>query len=350
MTVNRFHGLLIESAQGRSRIDQEALWRALHAVHPEITVTTSARSKLRELIDALVHHGLAELPRGRDGWDNSSAPPLPQWLRLCSRPRQREKRDLRKVPWAPELRFLAGARIDLDSDALLQLQGFFAKGGRNLPVVPIKERSLHIFGDEKRLDSLYSSSAVFGTGRLTLEQLRCTVVPEPLGWKRGPMAEGAIVVLENAATWHSFCRWNELIRQFSAVVYGGGNRFTESVTSLHEIAREVGGIHEVVYFGDLDSAGLSIPQRASRRAVESGLPPVQPYRLGYQWLLQSGGAVDDPDAVPDRQLCDWLGDLAEAAWSVVSVRKRIPQERIGWEFLQHQSAATEISREKAQSA
>src|SRR5262249_15441977 len=148
--------------------------------------------------------------------------------------------------------------------------------------------------------------------------------------------DGPIIVIENVATWHSYCRWNELIRHFSAVVYGGGNRFVESVTFLTDIIAEVGGVRDVVYFGDLDPPGLSIPQRATQRALKFGLPEVKPHGLSYQWLLQSDGAVDDPDAFPDRESCKWLADLSEAAWLILSSRRRIPQERIGWEFLMRQ--------------
>src|SRR5438309_51326 len=83
-----------------------------------------------------------------------------------------------------------------------------------------KVRSLEIFGDEKRLDQLMRGSALFGNGRLTPETLRCIIVSEPLPWTRGPNPDGPILVIENAATWHSYCRWNAERKHFSAVVYG----------------------------------------------------------------------------------------------------------------------------------
>ena len=62
---------------------------------------------------------------------------------------------------------------------LLKLQEFFAHGGRAKEFIPIKERSLEIFGDEKRLDAL-RTTILFSEGRLTLEQLCCFAVAEPL--------------------------------------------------------------------------------------------------------------------------------------------------------------------------
>src|SRR5262249_226893 len=154
-------------------------------------------------------------------------------------------------------------RMFVPFEDLLRIQQFFARGGRELPLVPIKERSLDIFGDEKRLDQLARGSALFGEGRLTAESLRCFVVPEPLPWTAGPDRTKPLLVIENAATWHSYCRWNSDRKLFSAVVYGCGNRFVDGAPSLKEIFAALGGPRRVLYFGDLDPQGLLIPQEAS---------------------------------------------------------------------------------------
>ena len=65
---------------------------------------------------------------------------------------------------------------------------------------PIKERSLEIFGDEKRLDALQSTS-LFRRRRLDLvKDLKCETIGEPLAWKRGPSKATSkpIIVIENA--------------------------------------------------------------------------------------------------------------------------------------------------------
>src|SRR5260370_9171997 len=68
-------------------------------------------------------------------------------------------------------------------------------------VVPSRERSLEIFGDEKALDRLIGT-ALFAPGRLSLELLRCRrVVPrlhcEPVGKGR------VLLVVENSDTFNS---------------------------------------------------------------------------------------------------------------------------------------------------
>jgi hypothetical protein len=292
-------------------------------------------------------------------------------------------RQVRDYPWQPELAFLPTARLGLSFDELRRLNDFLARGGRRRPLVPLYERSLDLFGDEKRLDQLYRGSALFAEGRLSLDLLRCFAVSEPLGWKRGAAKDGPVIVIENLATWDTYGRWNEQTPQFSAVVYGGGYRFVESVSSLVELFRELGGVRRVCYFGDLDADGLEIPQRADRKASRLGLPAIEPHRDSYRWLLEFAegvleperrvdareplsqdpvprGPVQRPDLPPvvaapssalrddgasvcpdtaaavsvDRSLCTWLGELADAAWAVLARGGRLAQENIGWEFLE----------------
>lgn len=248
-----------------------------------------------------------------------------------------EARLIREFAWSGELAFVREARLSLPFDDLRRLHEFFASGGSARRLVPIKERSLQIFGDEKRLD-LIEATTLFREDRLTLEKLRCFIVAEPLGWRRGPSSasEGPLLVLENAATWDSFCRWNERTRRFSAVVYGGGNRFADSVGFLAEIYREVGGVRPVKYFGDVDIAGLRIPQRASGRAQRAGLPEIGAHLPCYRWLLREAGAKSVPagtDEVARRDECDWLGDCAEGAWVVLARGHRLAQEHLNAEVL-----------------
>ncbi len=252
---------------------------------------------------------------------------------------------LNGIEWVSELTFLASARVGVPAEDLLKLQAFFEHGGAHRPEVPIKERSLDIFGDEKRLD-LLRGSTLFEADRLTLKSLRCYPAVEPLGWERGPSPNQPVIVLENAATWHSYCRWNHDRSLFSAVVYGGGNRFMESVTSLEILFRELGGPRPVHYFGDLDPQGLRIPRVASERATARGLCRIQPHMWSYRQLLRLGlsSPVSAPAAVeegnvepPLSQDLAWLQELRPEVEPLLTQGLRLPQERVGWEFLSTQA-------------
>jgi hypothetical protein len=238
-------------------------------------------------------------------------------------------------PWTPALSFIRTARIGIPLEDLLRLDAFLAADPASRPMVPIKERSLAIFGDEKRLDGLVGS-ALFQEGRLTLEQLRCRIVPEPLGWRRGMDPAGPVLVLENLATWDTHVAVDRMTPRYSAVVYGGGNRFVEGVAFLAEIFREIGAKRRVLYFGDLDTSGLRIPMRASRTATRLGLPPVEPDLESYARLLRTAerfpptASGEDPVS---REDVEWLGPLADEAMRVLGAGGRLAQERVGMEQL-----------------
>lgn len=241
--------------------------------------------------------------------------------------------------WQPPLAFVRDGRIGLRFEEIARIDAFLAGLSAQTPppFVPLKERSLELFGDEKRLDALLAT-ALFRDDRLTLDHLRCFSIPEPLGWQRGLRPDGPVIVIENLSTWHTYVEWDKIRPRFSAVIYGGGNRFVDGVLFLRQIFAELGGgPRPVRYFGDLDAAGLRIPRRASQRAVTAGLPAVEPHDESYRWLLDmaavatAGEVVDDNAGV--REDCNWLGEFAEQGWKLISAGKRLAQERIGWEFV-----------------
>jgi hypothetical protein len=334
-SADLFHRELLELSNGKLRLDLDVLRQAFQRLHPELAATPTARGKLREMLDRLQLDERLELPKGRDNWDSSALPALPRWARLAHEEVSDEKPDLRAFPWAPELRFLASARPFVPLSDLQKLQAFLASGGRSKPLVPVKERSLEIFEDEKRLDQLVRGSTLFGDGRLTLETLRCFVVAEPLPWAPGSSREGPVLVIENASTWHSYCRWNAEQKVFSAVVYGCGNRFVDGILSMRSIFDSIGGVRSVLYFGDLDPQGVLIPQEASSRAQAAGLPEICPHLWSYHQLLSLGRDRGQPweGEPPSSMLCDWLGTCAEQTRQLFAAGRRLAQERLGWEFL-----------------
>ncbi len=337
-----------------------AQWRKARGNRTEATSRPFSRDWEKILADAGLHSGIEQEEAGRDaqalamaGWlQLQPVKYYPQRIARVLIPLDQEARwkeafgfvlvsneDLERFRtwvWEPELSFCVRARLAVTFDEVHRIDVFLKGGGRSRLLVPIKERSLDIFGDEKRLDELYRGSALFDENRLNLACLRCFVVPEPLAWVRGSDSAKPIIVLENVATWDSYRRWNEKHSLFGAVVYGGGDRFREGVLYLATVFAELGGHREVFYFGDLDGAGLRIPRCASDRAVAAGLPPVQPHWWSYRELLRLSPVApaesDENTDDVDRD-CAWLRDLAEPASTIIRAGQRLAQEHIGWEFL-----------------
>ena len=246
--------------------------------------------------------------------------------------------DLSKIEWSPELSFLASIKTSVPLDDLQKINQFFRNGGATRVPIPIKERSLEIFGDEKRLDAL-RVTALFRPQQLSLDLLRCFIVFLPFGWRRGPNPSGPVLVLENAATWDSYSRWNAIVNRYSAVVFGNGYQFSDSTGSLVTIFDELGGARQVTYFGDVDPTGVWIPQQASRWMEEKGFPPIQADIDSYTWLfhLGAGKATAGKEASEEIRTLDysWLGSHAEAAAKLFSANLRLAQELVTWDFLRN---------------
>ena len=192
---------------------------------------------------------------------------------------------------------------------------------------------------------LLLASALFRPGRLEVKRdLRCEVIGVPLAWKRDPSSALAqpLIVIENAATWHTYCRWNAQGNLFSGVVYGDGNRFADGIRYLPDIFVELGAPRSVLYFGDLDPQGLLIPQEASVRAQVAGLPPVEPHVWSYRQLLVLGKVRGQhwEGEPPSSTLCDWLGDCAERVRRLFAAGKRLAQKYVGWEFLRDEAGTS----------
>jgi hypothetical protein len=192
--------------------------------------------------------------------------------------------------------------------------------------VPVKERSFDIFGDEKRLDGLRHSEILFGPNKVTMDLLRCYVVePTPVA-ERFDQGEG-IIILENEATFDSFCRLCRQRPTYRLVIYGRGHEIQKCAAYLkREICRY--GADHVTYFGDVDRRGLEIPyQLSSDPALGVRISPVIP---GYEFLLRE--VSTQAQVVP--AFCTWLpGSLANRAASVINNGSAIPQEAFGWDEL-----------------
>lgn len=337
------HGALLaalrQRAGGRVRVLLADVWDAFREIAPGHIGSAEARGRLAELLSVLAGDAAVALPAGRRQWDRSAEPHLPLWLRLgAARPAAAGPRvDHRAIAWPPELAFLAGWPSVPALDEAVLIKEFLARG-RDREPVPLRERSIEIFGDEKRLDVL-ASSRLFGPGRLSLELLRCFEVVPPLTWERpsGPAPPRALVI-ENLHTYDSFRRWNRTRTRYAAVAYGHGNQFARTARDLPRIVADL-GLEAVEYFGDLDPRGIEIPTMAAGFLVSRGVALV-PARRWYSLLL---GRLGELDRFPARRLPSRINRAVDLSWLPVDLQprvaelfacgKRLPQELVGWEAL-----------------
>jgi hypothetical protein len=229
------------------------------------------------------------------------------------------------------------ARFDRMLGDLLASKTFLSEGGRQRPMVPLRERSLQIWGNEKRLDAL-RRSALFREGYISLELLRCYEVAPPLVFEAIPNPSAPVLlVIENLHTYESFRRWNRIVRAYAAIVYGQGSEFRSTVRDLPRACREVGA-SRAEYFGDLDREGLCIPVQARRALADSGSELVlEPASRWYALLVSIGR----PLRCPRRELGEdghaalaWLGvPTGPAVAALLDSGRRLAQEDVGTEQL-----------------
>jgi hypothetical protein len=280
------------------------------------------------------------LPKGKRLYDRSESGDLPAWVELV-RPYELSEPlpvDPESFAWAPELRFACTVRDGRQLHVLLCIQKFLADGGRQRPLVPVKERSVELFGKEKRLEMM-KNSTLFLPGRLSLELLRCFSVPPPLLWESSPAAgkPRPVLVLENHSTYHSFSRWNQESRTFAAIVYGSGDALKTSATGLVEIVRPLSWDSRFFYFGDVDPEGFLIPLAASATLSTVDMPPLVAHCGCYRRLLDRAEQVPLPSGTKLGFPADcqaWLGkELASKVEIWFGRGIRLPQELVGWEQL-----------------
>lgn len=325
-------------ARGRRRLRLDEIWRAFQETQPA-NFGDDRRDRLEHLLIELEQAAIVRRPATQSLYDRSGSPALPLWIEWTASTIAASGAVAQpNIAWAPELRFACDLRLPEQIEDCLKIQRFLASGGAARPMVPIKERSVELFGDEKKLDRL-KETALFAPGRLTLDVLRCFVVSPPLVFEHGPAgSEGhSVLVIENHSTYDSFCRWNATTGTFAAVAYGAGDAFRSSVGFLPKIIGATEANGPVYYFGDLDFDGIRIPLQASRYAAAQHLPPVLAHPDFYERTialaridLLTAGA---PWRLNDESLA-WLPEPIRGPAQDLAARGfRVAQEWLGYEGL-----------------
>lgn len=310
------------------KISEQALWDTVKRAFPGQGTVTDWRPKLADLLSALAAEGKISLPKGKGLY--TGIPRLPAWILRNDQEKKTGAR-LEGHIWAQELAFLADQPLEGNND-WLTLDRWLKNGGRNADIIPVRERSLEIFNDEKRLDSFLRRKP-FTTGQVFLKTFRCYYVASPIAWQPGPEAARSLpgIVIENSNTYATVCEFNKRGGWFAYVAYGGGNAFTATQEGVGEVAAGYG--HDTVYyFGDIDWDGFEIPAVAARRLAVRGIRLLlhEPF---YELLIRArdgeemitGGRARPVSAEMEKILS---GAIGEEVKKIVAAGSRMPQEAV----------------------
>ncbi|SRR6266540_5585500 len=158
------------ASEPRLRIPLERLWQLHATVDPGATGGQVRRERLAAALQELASQGKLRPAASSDG----RTPPLPRFVTL-QRPDRPRWPPPPNVAWHHRLAFLVRASAQASPSQLKafeRINQFLKEGGEQRPIVPVQERSIELFGDEKHLDRLLDS-ALFRPAERLLELLRC---------------------------------------------------------------------------------------------------------------------------------------------------------------------------------
>lgn len=318
-------------ASRRKRVPLDEVKRIYYSLFPEVQNSPERQALLLRALRDLESQGLLALPAS-GSWEKVGSPPLPTWVALVREAQVTDTSGYADVAWVPELGFWPKLKPMQLADAKA-INDFLLRRRDSLTPVPIKERSLEIFGDEKRLDALRTGTSLF-TGRLSLRAIGAFLVPLPLPYRQAPAPGKPVLVVENHNSFWSLGEWNQTALRYSAVVYGAGEAFRSTGQALNQVLQEVHG-HGAEYLGDLDPKGVGIPLDFNRAMADQGLC-VRPALDLYRWLLANGRSREKSECrlAAGALAQDWLGPELGAA---LALRWEdglwLPQESLGFEQL-----------------
>ncbi|WUI01547.1 DUF2220 domain-containing protein [Spirillospora sp. NBC_00431] len=327
------------TSHGNVRVSLRDLWRLWAASAPRLIGHPAQAAALAAALADLADRDLIELPR--TAWDTSTTPPLPRSITVPKSRRPGSVRRWTQFPWCTELGWAASlpSLSDARFNDLVAINDWLVRTrGTRLPVLPMRYRSVQLFGDEKHLEAMARTS-LFGPDRLTLETLACVRIPPPLA--AATVGAGPdVLVIENSDTYWTAVHTlrHQITHTIGIVAWGAGRAFPSQVPTLTvDIAGRGPVTGTVWYWGDMDPDGLAIASGAA--AV--GTIPILPARALWVAMaerpVQSPGTIDWT-ATPGRE---WLGpELWTQLAEIRSASGRVAQEAVPSTVIAEWAAAT----------
>ncbi|HNW35737.1 MAG TPA: DUF2220 family protein, partial [Candidatus Ozemobacteraceae bacterium] len=200
--------------------------------------------------------------------------------------------------------------------------------------IPANERSFDLFGDEKLL--LGRGRAVLNRLGASLKSLDCYATSEPFVWFSHASAPHTVLISENR---DSFSSLNKVLRSgrrylgnscIDAVIFGEGRRILHSLSfSLEMLNPNPAALH-FLYWGDLDSEGISIFLELLRAYPGWHIEPAATL---YEAMLDKAGKAPPCTRSERRLAVDEFFSLLPSPLAVSAARllkagRYLPQEAV----------------------
>lgn len=340
------------AGESRQRVGIDALLQMLVEQRPELATAPERALRLGEVLDRLEADGAVVPSKGRRLLLGVSLPKSVTRLEsdgsaTVSRTRTGSvENPARRYPWVPEMAWAASGsrRQPAEHERLVRLsQWIAAQRDQARPVVPVRERSLEVFGEDKRLEAMLDG--VLQNREATVAALRVKRAHPPMAVQPVAGATGTdLLVVENGTAFRSVLEALAVHMaagapaRFRYVGYGSGAQLEAIVPAAAELSPVPGRLD---YFGDLDRDGLRFAAAGARRCQEQALPALQPAVRLYTMLLDRGraqtksgrSAAKEAQPWPPEGLA-WLGpELANRVEQELGPGQWLAQEWVGCEAL-----------------
>lgn len=333
--TDNFYKELIEKS--KIKISYEEIVQIYNITFPEYKNIVDKNQRIMEVLKELEKEEKLLFPKTK--WNKIVVPHIPPYIKIPIKNDNKEKIiKLQQISWISKLSFANELKTLEQLESLSKINNFFIENQNNkLCTIPIRERSMQIFGDEKKLDRLHKKGKLFGD-RLTLVELKCEDIPPPLHYEAVLEPNNKpILICENSNSFHSFRRWNKEKEIYSVVVYGSGNEFSKTHYWLEEIIERY-NVSTILYFGDIDPIGLEIPFNINKTRISNQLTPIKPAKNLYNILLELNKInilKDSANKKINEEVFNWFDSnlMIKNMKDLFEKNLRIPQEALSYEDL-----------------
>lgn len=334
MDSRKFLNGLKKISQGKKKVSEDSLLKVFAKTFPESYYSSKIDyQRLLELLQELFEQGLIDFPSDKN-WNHTMKLSLPRWIVILDTKKKPLKKDVHSIPWHPALSWISTVqRLNQNTIInLIKLNDFIvSRGLQELKRIPIKERSLEIFGNEKILDKWVNRS--WFSEHITLEQLGCYKTYEPFAAKITSQTDNhRAIIIENRDTFDSFWRSNEQVAPppYNYVIYGHGKAIEERILWIKDFDTEITTID---YFGDLDQEGINIPYRTNQKLIENDyaqrIRMALPFYLRLIEVYRKKHPISLAKEIQPRKCLNFLpSNEKQYVESLFRQDERIPQEML----------------------
>lgn len=241
-----------------------------------------------------------------------------------------------EIAWHPWLAQRITGQLSPPVRARLQQLNtyLFRQTGSDEPLFPgllgHRERSLHIFGDEKALDSMPADG--WKNVSVTLADMSAFRRAPPLPFDSSGRRDLPAIIVENSDVYYRLCQLNQTQTRWSLVIYGAGNKVSGQAECVSQLLKAE-QVKKLLYFGDLDVAGLKIAHQLYCKLLNDYGISMYLDEWLYNQLILNDLMTPEENANNEQfdfeLQCGWMPQFVlQEMKTLMATHQRLPQEGV----------------------